>query len=82
MSLRRANRSSEGLLPSVVCVSVIEELHRVRLGPLELSNQDKSGGRGVVFVGKLSTKDSMEVLALWFADFAFLTSKFSCHVCK
>jgi len=44
MSLRRADRSSKGVLTSVVCVSVIEELHSVRLGPLELSSQDKSGG--------------------------------------
>lgn len=46
MSLRRADRSSEGVLPSVVCVRVIEELHRVGLGPPELSSQDKSGGWG------------------------------------
>jgi hypothetical protein len=34
------------VLPSVMCVSVIEEPHRVRLGPLKMSSQDKSGGWG------------------------------------
>ena len=33
----RADHSSRGVLPSVVCLSVIEELHRKRLGPLRLS---------------------------------------------
>jgi len=36
-----ADHSSRGVLPSVVCLSVIAELHRGGLGPLELSRHEK-----------------------------------------
>jgi hypothetical protein len=43
-SLRRVGHSSRGALPSVVCLSVIEEPHRGGLGPLRLSNYEKRTG--------------------------------------
>jgi hypothetical protein len=39
-SLRRADHSSRGVLPSVVCLSVIEEPHRESLGLLWLSSHE------------------------------------------
>jgi len=39
----RADHSSRGVLPSVVCLSVIEELQRKSLGPLRLSRRYCSG---------------------------------------
>jgi hypothetical protein len=41
LSLRRADHSSRGVLPSVVCLSVIEEPQRGCLGPLGLSSHEK-----------------------------------------
>jgi len=40
-SLRPADHSSEGVLPTVVCLSVIEDTHRRGPGPLGLSSHDK-----------------------------------------
>jgi hypothetical protein len=37
-SLRRADRLSRGVIPSVMCLSVKEEPHRGWLGTLDLSN--------------------------------------------
>ena len=45
MSLRRADLSSRGVLPSVcVSLSVIKEAHRGRLVPLGLSSHKKKQG--------------------------------------
>lgn len=40
-SLRRAYRSSRGILPSVMCLSAIENLQRGGAGSLELSSHKK-----------------------------------------
>ena len=40
-SLRRADRSSRGVLPSAVCLCMIDEPHRRGLGPLRLSRHDE-----------------------------------------
>jgi hypothetical protein len=39
-SVRRADDLSRGVLPSVVCLSVIEETHRGGLGPLWMSSHE------------------------------------------
>ena len=41
VSLRRTDQSSKGVLPTVVCLSVIEDTHRRGPGPLGLSSHDK-----------------------------------------
>jgi hypothetical protein len=40
-SLRRADHSSRGVLPSVVCLRAIEEPHRGGLDPVGLSSHEK-----------------------------------------
>jgi hypothetical protein len=40
-SLRGADHTSRGVLPSVVCLSVIEEPRRGSLGPIGLSSLEK-----------------------------------------
>jgi hypothetical protein len=40
-SLRRTDHLSRGVIPSVMCLSVIEEPHRGGLGPLDVSNQEE-----------------------------------------
>jgi len=40
-SLRRADHSSRGILPSVVCLSMIAEIYRGDLSPLGLSSRKK-----------------------------------------
>jgi hypothetical protein len=40
--LRRADHSSRGVLPSVVCLSVTEEPHRGGLGPAGPSSHEKN----------------------------------------
>ena len=44
-SLRRADHSSRGFIPSVVCLSVIEEPHTGGLDPLGLSGQERERER-------------------------------------
>jgi hypothetical protein len=39
--LRRADHSSRGVLPNVMCPSVIDELHKGSLGPLRLMRREK-----------------------------------------
>jgi hypothetical protein len=39
--MRRADRSSRGVLSSVVCLNAIEETHRGGLGPPGLSRLEK-----------------------------------------
>jgi hypothetical protein len=41
IGLHRADRLSRGVIPSVMCLGVIEEPHREGQGPLELSNREK-----------------------------------------
>jgi len=43
-SLRRADHSSRGVTPNVVCLRVVEEPHRRGLGPLRLSNHERKEG--------------------------------------
>ena len=40
-SLRRADQPTRGVLPSVVCLGVVEETHRGGLGPIGLSSLEK-----------------------------------------
>ena len=41
-SLQRADHSSRGVLPSVVCLSIIEKPRRGGLGPPGLSSHEKN----------------------------------------
>jgi hypothetical protein len=49
-SLRRADPTSRGALPNVVCLDVIEEGNKGGLGPLVLSSQEKIKNCVQVFV--------------------------------